>query len=367
MHRHLLAARPAVQIGLISYPLYLWHFPLLAYAHIRSPDGLLTRSTVLILVASVALAWLTYRLVEKPLRFGRKQAALKVGGLVAGLLALGVVGVVADRTNGLPIRIPDSVRPFMHTAGESAAEWRSGKCLMLPDQSAADFAPECAGSGGRPLLLIWGDSYGASFYPGLAHFAAPRGFDIAQFTASACPPLAGYVNPERVFCKPINDYVLQRLAKLHPDVVIMVSTWSYHASPDELRNDLRRTAALVKPLTNKLVMMGLFATWKGAGLPENLLDYYFESGGFAILPERTWYRSNDAWSAAVESILAPEAAALGIDYIPVRKLLCSDAGCVARIGPNGSELMTYDGGHLSKPGAIFLAGEVIDRLLADSR
>ena len=69
----------------------------------------------------------------------------------------------------------------------------------------------------------------------------------------------------------------------------------------------------------------------------------------------------------MESILAPEAAALGIDYIPVRKLLCNDAGCVARIGPNGSELMTYDGGHLSKPGAIFLAGEVIDRLLADSR
>lgn len=202
------------------------------------------------------LAWLTYLLVEKPLRFGRERVGIEVGGLVAALLAFGVIGLVAGVTNGLPIRIPDSIRPFMHTPAESSKEWRSGTCLMLPNQSAADFAPDCAGTGGRPLLLIRGDSYGASLYPGLKHFAAARDFDVAEFTASACPPLIGYVNPERVFCKRINDYVLQRLAELRPDVVILVSTWSYHVSPDDLRADLRRTAALVKPLTKKLVVMG---------------------------------------------------------------------------------------------------------------
>ena len=361
IHRHILAARPAVFIGLISYPLYLWHFPLMAYARIHFVEGVRIRYMLAILLISGLLAWLTYAVVERPLRFGRKGVRVKVAGLVATMIALGGIGLAADRTNGLPVRIPTSIRPFMLTGGESSQYWRLGKCLMLPEQSAADFADECAGNGGRPLILIWGDSYAASLYPGVKHFADEKGFNVAEFTASSCAPLIGYVNPDRRFCKPINDDVLRRIERLRPDVVIFYSTWSY-GEPD-LRGGLERTIPLLKPLTKKIVLLGPAATWTGQGLSANVLDYYFESGTFGVLPERTWYRSNDNWTRAVESILEPEAAKMGIEYISMRKIMCNDNGCLARIGPNGSELTAYDPGHFTHAGSIFMAGQIIDRIL----
>lgn len=358
LHRYVLAARPMVFIGLISYPLYLWHFPLMAYARIHFVDDVRIRYMLAILLISGLLAWLTYRLVEKPLRFGSKGARVKVAGLVTAMIALGAVGLAADRTDGLPIRIPASIRPFMLTGSESSRYWRTG-CLMGPEQGAADFATECAGSGGRPLVFIWGDSYAASLYPGLKHYADERGFDIAEYTASACPPLIGYVNAERRFCKPINDYVLTRISELHPDVVVFYSTWSY--SEPDLRNGLQRSAELLRPLTKKIILLGPPATWLGKGLSGNVLDYYFSN--LALLPERTWYRSNENWTRQVESVLESAAANEKIDYISMRRLMCNDQGCLARIGPNGSELTAFDSGHLTHAGSIFMAGQVIDRIL----
>ena len=361
LHHRLLAARPTVFVGLISYPLYLWHFPLMAYTRIHFVDGVRIRHMLAILVISGILAWLTYVLVERPLRFGRGNVRVKLGGLITAMIVLGVIGGTADLTNGFPVRIPTSIRPFMISGSESSQYWRSGKCLMLPEQGPDQFAAECAGHGGRPLVMLWGDSYVASLYPGFRHYADQRGFDVAEYSASACAPLIGYVNPERRFCKPSNDYTLQKIQELRPDVLVFYSTWSY-GEPD-LRGGLQRTIALVRPFVKKIVLLGPPATWTGEGLPANILDYYFESGSFAILPERTWYRSNDNWTRAVEKILGSEAANVGIDYISMRGLMCNDQGCLARIGPNGSELTAFDTGHFTHAGSIFMAGQVIDRIL----
>jgi peptidoglycan/LPS O-acetylase OafA/YrhL len=362
VHRYVLSARLAVFVGLISYPLYLWHFPLMAYARIHFVEGVRIGVMATILLASFILAWLTYRIVETPLRFGYRAVRIKVAGLVAAMLALGIIGLATDRTDGLPIRIPAPIRPFMLTGKESIQYWRERICQLEPDQSAAEFAPECAGNGSRPLLLLWGDSYAASLYPGLKHFAAERRYELAEFTASACPPLMGFVNPDRPFCKDINDFVLQQVSKLRPDIVIFYSSWSYYRNPDDFRRDLGRTVALLKPLTKKIVVLGPVASWLGQGLPANILDYYTENGK-AVLPERTWYRSNNNWTSAAEATLEPEARRLGVDYISARRIMCNDDGCLARIGPNGSELTTFDNGHLTLAGSVFLAGQSIDRIL----
>ena len=361
LHRRLLVARPMVFVGLISYPLYLWHFPLMAYARIHFVDGVRAPYILAILVISGVLAWLTYLLIERPLRFGNNKIELKVGGLVTAMAALGLVGVVANLTEGLPIRIPASIRPFMLSGSESTQFWRSGTCMLLPEQGPDQFAPDCAGHGGRPLILIWGDSYAASLYPGLRYYADQRGFDVAEYAASACAPLIGYINPERRFCKPSNDSTLEKIREFRPDVVVFYSTWSY--SEPDLRGGLQQTVPLLRPYTKKIVILGPPATWLGGGLSANVLDYYFESGNFSILPERTWYRSNDSWTRAIEKVLESAAANESIDYISMRRLMCNDQGCLARIGPNGSELTAFDSGHLTHAGSIFMANEVIDSIL----
>ncbi|MGC2778679.1 MAG: acyltransferase family protein [Bradyrhizobium sp.] len=359
VHRFLLSSTPVVFVGLISYPLYLWHYPLMAYARIHFVDGVPVQVMGAIIVASVLLAWLTYRFIERPIRFGRSYGAYKIGALLSGMAALGIVGLVADRTNGLPMRIPESLRGFMLDGSETARFWRADKCLLKPDQSASDFAAECAGTGRHPLILAWGDSYAASLYPGLAHFGAERGFEVAEFTASACPPLIGFVHPDRRFCKGANDFVIQKVAELKPDVVLFYSTWSY--GPDDLRNGLDRTVSALRELkVPKIVLLGPPATWLGESLPANLLDYYFQT--HSLLPARTKFRSNDTWTRALDEFLEAQAQRVGIQYISARRMMCNDEGCLARIGPDGSDLTAYDNGHLTNPGSMFVAKEALDAL-----
>ena len=165
----------------------------------------------------------------------------------------------------------------------------------------------------------------------------------------------------------MNDYVQTRISKLHPDTVILYSSWSYHRQSTDFQHALARTVALLKPLTKKIVVVGPVASWLGPGLPGNVLDYYFEGGNFSVLPERTWYRSNENWTKAAEAMVEPTANALGVEYISARRILCNKAGCLTRIGPDGADLVTFDNGHLSYPGSIFLAGQMIDRILNAKR
>ncbi|XUM22131.1 acyltransferase family protein [Bradyrhizobium oligotrophicum S58] len=359
VHRYVLASTPAVFVGLISYPLYLWHYPLMAYARIQFIDPVPAWVMGAIIVASLVLAWATYRFIERPIRFGRRLVPLKVGGLVGGMVALGIVGVVADRTNGMPARIPAELRGFMLDGSETARFWRADKCLLKPDQSASEFSGECAGTGRHPLILVWGDSYAASLYPGLAHFGAERGFEVAEYTASACPPLLGFVHPERRFCKGANDFVIRKVAELKPDLVVFYSTWSY--GPDDLRNGLDRTVAALKELNvPKIVLLGPPATWLGESLPANVLDYYFRT--HSLLPARTKFRSNDNWTRALDEFLEAQAHRVGIQYISARRMMCNDDGCLARIGADGSDLTAYDSGHLTYPGSLFIARQALEAL-----
>jgi peptidoglycan/LPS O-acetylase OafA/YrhL len=360
VHRVVLSAWPVVFVGLISYPLYLWHFPLMAFARIHFVDGVPFRVMSGIVLISGILAWLTYRFIERPIRFGKQHGGYKVGALVGGMAVLGAVGLAADQTNGFPLRIPESIRGFMLDGSETAFRWRAGKCLLLPEQSAADFAPECSGDGRHPLVVVWGDSYAASLYPGLAHFGAERGFDVAEFAASSCAPLIGYVNPYRRFCKGANDFVLERLAVLKPEAVIFYSTWSY--SQEDLHNGLERTVPLLRALNIKhILLLGPPATWLGEGLPANILDYYFQN--HALLPERTLYRSRDSsFTRPLDEYLRAQAKSVGIDYVSARQMMCNDDGCLARFGPNGAELTAYDSGHLTYPGSLFIAKQTLDAL-----
>jgi peptidoglycan/LPS O-acetylase OafA/YrhL len=88
-----------VGVGLISYPLYLWHWPILAFAKIVKGRLLTPGDRMLVIVASVAVAFLTYRLIERPLR--RSPDRRVPQGLLAAVAALGVIGLAILNGNVL--------------------------------------------------------------------------------------------------------------------------------------------------------------------------------------------------------------------------------------------------------------------------
>src|SRR5438046_379936 len=90
--RSVLASPPLVWIGLISYPLYLWHWPLLVFGGIIKFGPLTLPERELILLASALLAWATYRFVEIPFRFGLPSRR-KMYGLGAGMAMIAVAAI----------------------------------------------------------------------------------------------------------------------------------------------------------------------------------------------------------------------------------------------------------------------------------
>jgi peptidoglycan/LPS O-acetylase OafA/YrhL len=359
INRMLLSKPWMVFIGLISYPLYLWHFPLMAYARIIWFEAVPRPVMGGVIVLSIVLAWLVYRLVEKPVRFGSARQFINLG-LLAGMGGVGLVGLAAYGTEGFPRRLPEAVRGFMLTGEETSIHWRRGSCLLLPNQGAEDFSAECGGDGRRPLLLLWGDSYAAALYPGLNTLAAGGGFGVAEFTASACPPLINFVHLERRYCKTINDFVLKQISSLLPEVVILHSTWSY--GDHDLDQGLEQTVSQLKALNIKqIVLLGPVPAWKGGGLSKNVLDYYLRT--FAVLPPRTKIGLNDKWNPSIDKFLEAKAKQLEIEYISPLRIMCDESGCLARIGDDGSELTAFDPGHLTVPGSIFLSRAILPALL----
>jgi hypothetical protein len=106
--RNVLSAKPMIWVGLISYPLYLWHWPVLSFARIMNGGPPSTWVTWTLLILALALAWLTYSLIESPLR--RRSGNTNVIMLVGAMTLIGLVGASVKYWNGLPDR--SNVAPY---------------------------------------------------------------------------------------------------------------------------------------------------------------------------------------------------------------------------------------------------------------
>lgn len=190
INRRLLAARLPVFIGLISYPLYLWHWPLLSLARIvesRTPD-LTVRMAVIAL--SLALAWATYRFVERPVR---ATNSMKLpAGLVAGLVFVGVAGFQIHSHAGFPkpgaITSEGEAR-FSNSLSWQKAGWASSpECRELFGEEFHDFCvvhdPKR-----KPTAILLGDSNANHFFPGLSAVYAKDEINLLNLGKAGCPPL----------------------------------------------------------------------------------------------------------------------------------------------------------------------------------
>src|SRR3981189_3147262 len=125
--RTLLASRPLVWIGLISYPLYLWHWPLLVFFGVIKIGPLTLLERGLVVGLSFALAWLTCRFVEAPFRFSR-PSPLKIAGLCAGMVLIALAGSVIVEGRGFDFRLPPEIRDMADVPTQSS-KWRVHECL----------------------------------------------------------------------------------------------------------------------------------------------------------------------------------------------------------------------------------------------
>lgn len=184
-----LSNRIMVGVGLISFSLYLWHWPLLSFARIISgttPDWSLRLALVIV---SFVLAFLSTHFLERPIRFGRK-AKTKVTLLVVAMIILGGVGLATNLQGGFEERISNQeVKAQLADLNFDIPESTGWYCDDLQFDS-----PRCHSTGPNPSVVVIGDSHALTIYSALRDLFKSKGQDIGLYGASdGCPPLLNVV------------------------------------------------------------------------------------------------------------------------------------------------------------------------------
>jgi peptidoglycan/LPS O-acetylase OafA/YrhL len=340
--RRFLSARPMVQLGLISYPLYLWHWPLLSYLSIvrnGTPNLLENLGAV---VVAVGLASATYRFVEVPIRKSRYA----VRNLALGMIVVGVTGAGTLLAAGVGFRFPAEVREIATLSPNNNLGFRPPCFQENPDASA--FNATCIEQGAGPLVFLWGDSTAAALYPGLDKARAKHGFRIAQFTTAACAPV---VAPDRR-CGEVNNAAIDFVRSSRPAVVLMQAMWNKELNLAALHDTITMLRQIGVP---RIVILGPVPVWKRT-LPNTIVNQYRLRH---VIPERlSWGVAGEGNDAFMEQVAKAE----GVEYISAWRALCNSDGCLATVGNSADGVVTLDIVHLSNNGAIFLVNEIADRL-----
>ena len=229
-NRRILSSKLAVYVGLISYPLYLWHWPLLTFARIVENDtpSALIRFSVIFL--SVLLARATYWLIERRLRF--RQHWIVATGLFVTLATIGGIGYQVYRQAGYPERHPQAERVARNVGAQTwdGQGWnRQAACI---EKFGEEFQQYCEINdiNKSPTVLLVGDSNANHFYPGLARTYARTKDNLLNLGQGACPPFFGTnvtLDVSNLHCEKTIDKALEYALKSKTVKTVVLSMLPY--------------------------------------------------------------------------------------------------------------------------------------------
>jgi hypothetical protein len=344
-----------VAIGLISYPLYLWHWPILVYLRILNggPPDRWTR--VLAALAALGLAGLTYKLVERPFRFGPRFRTAKTMFLACLLAIAAGAGLFVYSRAGLPERLshlnpsPDYTR----TAPNDNA------CLAYIGISKK-FGGRCRFSGGHgpTTVALIGNSHAWAAYFGVEKYNSANSFNTLLLGTSQTPLLLG--TEAIVENKDRNEFLLRAF-----EVLLSRSEIKYVFIIIEAHSTLRIEAYL-QPTIDKLAEAGktvcLVMDWPR--LPRNGVDYWIRPYSELVSPTGATERRKELDRNSLE------AATFWPDYFQFMRTLknvtlidetwdafCPNQKCL--VFSEAGKLLYFDSNHLTDAGSEFLAEKVL--------
>lgn len=250
----LLGSAPMVGVGLISYSAYLWHQPLFAFARYRFDVRPASLTMALLGVAAFALAFVSWRFVERPFRDRRlfSRTAIFTSALVV-LVGLIVIGRVIVLHHGYPARMPAIV-------GDRDVGVYRDHCLDIADLSPASLAGleacHLGVRGAKPDFLLVGDSHAASLADGVDLAAASAGRSGVVLGANACLPLVGVDSNyprSKGACRRLHDAVPDIVEKLGVKLVILHARWDYLQESLTFEDNADRDAPVRERVRRRLI------------------------------------------------------------------------------------------------------------------
>ncbi|MFL6633655.1 MAG: acyltransferase family protein [Massilia sp.] len=235
----LLSLKPIVLIGLISYSFYLWHWPLIAYANYFDIQvTLLSRAAIF--VASILLAWLSWKFIEVPFRTSgsvMKFNAILTRRYVGPFTTIALASFIVIQSKGFPERFDPRVADYeriINTAPEKLYEQcHSSTFFYRREPNASCILGNPARS---PELFLIGDSF-ANHFSGMVDVLAKQdGFTVMHYTMDGCLPVKGLgfgTAPSYMEkCRLRNDFSYQYIARRGFKYVLLGGSWPNDGSSE---------------------------------------------------------------------------------------------------------------------------------------
>jgi peptidoglycan/LPS O-acetylase OafA/YrhL len=351
-----LSSRPLVFIGLISYSLYLWHWPIIVFqkvSMIQTPGAPPRNVKLVLLVLSLAAATLSWKYIETPFRKGRLylSGASTFKFAAATSLALIVSALCLLGFRGFPSRYsPEEVRIASYADENTSGFYRIGTCYInngLPFDEQNCLRQDSS----KKNYLLFGDSHAAHLWYGLE--TVFKDVNFLEAASSGCEPTLEHKVFDTSRCAAIMDYVLRDyLLKHHVDEVLLAARWE--------QIDLGQLAGTIAYLKQKGVRVVLFGPIMqyDSSLPR-LLAVSIKTGD-AGLPARhalTQYAPLDKEMATLASTRWK------VPYVSFFQLLCPDGTCMYYAEKDVPLQLDY--GHLTREGSVLVAERLKESGLLD--
>jgi hypothetical protein len=350
----MLSLRPVVFIGLISYSLYLWHWPVIVFHSMGLGfEGASVNAQKLLLGGvSILLGTLSWRFVERPFRSGNKGTSaakiFRMAALCASVPTLAACVFLLGK--GFESRFPPraiTVASYLANPQDfDRWHYRIGSCFITSGNSFADLdrATCLAPDGAKPNYLIFGDSHAAHLWYGLSTaFPEDR---ILQATASGCKPFLHHEKGDRKDCIEVMDMVLHDyLPHSHLKAIIIGGDWVDSDIPK-----IAETLAYIKGLGVEPILFGP-AVQYDTPLPRLL----------AIAIKKSEPKSPEQHELATSRALDLKMAALAknswdVKYVSYFDALCNGTDCIEYAAPEVP--LQGDVAHFTAPGSVFFAARL---------
>ncbi|WMT90975.1 acyltransferase family protein [Pelagibacterium sp. H642] len=346
-----LSSRPMVGLGKLSYSLYLWHWPILAfYRHWnfeQEPDRF--TASVLILLSLVA-AWLSWRFVEKPFRKPtdspiRLPPLIPVGSATAIL-----IGVLVMASSGFPSRLPAEALTI--AAGAADVSPLRSSCHRTNFRENTAVAESCimGDTNSIPHLLLWGDSHGVELSYWLGQHLATTQQSLRSVTYSGCPPGLYAAISSRPNCPAHNEAVLDYiLSDDSTDQVLLVGRYSrtFQEDPGDFTRGMIDAVSALAAAGKEVSILTPIPEYPSSiphVIPQMMLR---KAASEMTLPIDAYQREN----GEILSLLERLGKVPGVTLIRATEALCPNGICQS---VEDGHSLYFDEHHLSNYGAQLL-------------
>ncbi|MDP1603576.1 MAG: acyltransferase family protein [Legionella sp.] len=351
-----LGSRLLASLGLVSYSTYLWHQLLFAFFRIHNLGDLSALQSCCLILISFVLGYFSWKFIETPFRDKQKWTTPTfwiIAGLCSALFFF--MGYEGYTSNGFEKKYLNSLsqeqrKIYDYKDYSFNALWKRGSCFLTDQQTYHDFKSECqATTKEENDLLVWGDSYAASFSVGLRTFSP----NLIQYTSSACPPIVDKNFIGRPECLDINKFILSEVKRLKPKRIILQGSWVSYSENVDIKA-IQQTILAIQSVSpnSKITLIGSLPVWKPT-LPSLMIrkNLPLEKDIFINLAT---YNTLAAIDASLHNIAKNN----HIDFFSPLEHLCQGPSCRITVKtPEGFSLMTFDYAHLTESGSKLLAAQ----------